>query len=186
MRIMIPILVTLCLASLAGSQSPTFVHPPKPLQPTDFYQPPNDGRTHFVGPIIRPLDVKCWYAEPSAPTKPIGGVHGFQEVVVYLPTDDLTDAAHIDNSFRQSPLHFAGGGATSDIKPEDLPPGIFLSFKGHPIYKVLEVKYPSQPEVRGTPSAAKSKIGVTVRINCEHEPTNGECYFYLAAWTAVK
>lgn len=162
-----------------------YVHPPAPPQASDFPQPPSDGHTRFSGPVIRQVNVQCWYAEPSEPSKCIGGAHGFQKVPAFLPTGEISDPALVDTAFRQkAPLPFSGGGATSDLKPDDLPAGVFVSFKGHPIFKVNQVQYPTQSQE--PPLDRQSKTGVTVAVEFQHEPSSGECYLYVAAWMAVK
>jgi hypothetical protein len=95
------------------------------------------------------------------------------------------DPAQIDTKFRQQTLAtFSGGGWNSVMKPEDLPPGIFVSFKGHPAFRIIHVQFPIQG--REPPLSNRIKTGVRVVAEFEHEPSNGECYFYLAVWTAVK
>jgi hypothetical protein len=163
-----------------------YVHPAPPLQASDFPQPPNNNQFHWLGPAIRPVDVKCWSAQPAEPSKFLGGVHGIQQVNSFVPTSDLTlPRAQLDTSFRQTTLaSFSGGGKFSDLKPEDLPPGIFVSFKGHPILKVTSVQYPIQDH--DPPLIGPVKTGVKVTADFMHEPRMGECYLYEAIWVAVK
>jgi hypothetical protein len=121
-----------------------FVHPPPPPQPKDFPQPPDDHNVHFRGPVIRPFNVKCWTAEPSAPTKCVGGIEGLQKVTAFVPTSDRSgNPRQIDTSFRQQTLtSFSVGGSASYLKPADIPAGIFVSFRGAPIYTVTRVRFP--------------------------------------------
>lgn len=163
-----------------------YVHPPPPPQAADFEQPPNDNHTHWRGPVIRAVTVKCWTAEPSEPAKLFGGEHGTQQAKTFVPTSDLTPSAtQVDTSFHQTTFRsFSGGGKMSDLKPKDLPPGIFVSVKGHPILKVTAVQYPIQDH--DPPLFGPQKTGVKVAFDFIHEPGNGECYLYVAVWVAVK
>jgi len=175
------------MPGVPGAQECHYVHPPEPPKASAFPQPPSDGKIKFVGPIIRQVSVTCWYAEPDAPTKCVGGVHGFQRVQVFLPTDAAAKPEAIDTSFhQQSPLPFSAGGATSEMKSDDLPGGIFVSFKGHPIFKVVKVQFPSKGLDPPFTFNGPSKTGALVDIDFSHEPTNGECYLYAAVWIAVK
>lgn len=182
----IRVLIALGIAGGLHPLNAQYVHPPPPPQAADFEQPPNDNHTRWRGPAIRAVNVKCWTAEPSEPAKLFGGEHGTQQVTAFVPTSDLTpSAAQVDTSFHQATFRsFSGGGKMSDLKPKDLPPGIFVSVKGHPILKVTGVQYPIQdhdPALFGP-----QKIGVRVAFDFIHEPGNGECYLYVAVWTAVK
>jgi hypothetical protein len=161
-----------------SSQDCRFIHPPPAPEASDFLdQPPTDTQTHFAGPVIQMINVRCWSAEPAQPSRCVGGVHGDQKVTVFVPTSDSVDPTRIDQSFRQKVMHsFSRGGRANDLKASDLPPGIFVSFKGHPIYKVRKIQY----TMRGR------KAGVNVTVEFVHEPSGGECYFYVAVWTAVK
>jgi hypothetical protein len=161
-----------------------FVHPPPVPQPEEFPQPPKDGGTHFRGPVIRAFNVRCWTAEPSEPSKCIGGVEGFQKVTAFAPTSDSKDTKEADTSFHQQTLSsFSAGGATSDLKPANIPPGIFVSLKGHPIFKVRRVQYPIEMKENFVSPRA---TGVKVEADFEHTKTSGECYFYVAVWVAEK
>jgi hypothetical protein len=163
----------------AYAQECNYVHPPAPPQSSQFEQPPSGH--HFEGPAIRQVSVQCWYAEPKAPDKCIGGVHGFQKVTRTITTEKPD---RLDVSFHQKSIaSFSGGGAKSDLKVDDIPPGIFVSFIGHPIYRVTKIEYPSSEP----PSlAGPGEDGVKVSADFNHEPSNGECYFYAAVWTAEK
>jgi hypothetical protein len=166
------------------SQVPQFVHPPQPPAASDFAQPPENAKTHWRGPAIGGFNVRCWSAEPSEPTQFVGGVHGIQNVTAFVSTSELMDSGGLDTSFRQTTLaSFSGGGMASEVNPRDLPAGFFMSFKGHPAFKVKEVKYPaSSLELpRMTPST-----GVMVVVDFLHEPRMGECGLYMAIWSAVK
>ena len=173
-----------CAAASLRAQECNYVHPPAQPQASDFPQPPNAPDTHFRGPIIRPINAQCWYAEPSTPAKCIGGIHGVQKVTALVPIDDI-DLAHLDTNFRQKTLaSFSGGGKTSALKADELPAGFFVSFKGHPVYSVTKVQYPVKGMV--PPHWNQRQTGVNIELDFEHEPTNGECYFYVALWVAVK
>jgi hypothetical protein len=179
-------LLFLGAAGSLHSQDARYVNPPPPPQASDFPQPPNDAQFHWRGPVIRAVNVKCWYAEPSAPDKFLGGEHGTQQVTAFIATSDLTQPpAKIDTSFHQTTLvSFSGGGKTSDLKAKDLPPGIFVSFKGHPILKVTGVQFPTQGH--DLFPTGPTKTGVKITAEFMHNPGMGECYFYVAVWTAVK
>ena len=60
-------LLVFWMAGSLHSQNAQYVHPPPPPQAADFPQPPNDAQFHWRGPVIGAVNVKCWYAEPSAP-----------------------------------------------------------------------------------------------------------------------
>src|SRR5258708_32753282 len=186
--------VLLCAVTLATlipgpliPQACHYVHPPAPPEASQFSQPPNDTRVKFVGPVIRQLNVACWYAEPGAPEKCIGGVHGFQRVQSFLPTDGIVKPEAIDTSFRQkSPLPFSAGGGTAEINNEDLPPGLFISLKGHPVFKVTKVEFPLKAHDPPLAFNGPPVTGASVELEFSHEPSNGECYLYIAVWVAVK
>jgi hypothetical protein len=166
------------------SQECHFVHPLPPPAASDFPSRPTDSQKRFVGPVIRAFQVQCWSAEPSAPQKCIGGTHGTQKVSILVPINELVDPKHIDTSFRQQVLtSFSTGGWSPVLKSEDLPPGLFVSFKGHPIFKITEVRYPAE---ESDPVSGTRKIGVRISAEFVHEPSMGECYFYAALWAAVK
>jgi hypothetical protein len=179
--------ITFCISGVFSAQECHYVHPP--LSPPDesaFPQPPSSDKIKFVGPIIRQVGVTCWYAEPDAPAKCVGGVHGFQKIVSFVPTEPTVRSASVDTSFRQKSLSsFSAGGATSELKSEDIPPGIFVSFKGHPVFKVTKVQFPAK-SVELVRLQEGLTTGVSVELDFSHEPSNGECYLYVAVWVAVK
>jgi hypothetical protein len=184
MRVIILYAVMVLSVSLAiHSQECHYVHPPPPPEASDFPQPPSGAHVHFLGPVIRPFQVRCWYSEPSTPSKCVGGIHGTQKVTAFVPVN--ADKSHIDRTFRQTIISsFSAGGKTSDFRAENMPPGIFISFKGHPIFAVSDVKYPA--ENQESRISGQRESGVTVQVDFEHEPTNGECYLYLAVWVSVQ
>lgn len=162
-----------------------YVHPPGPPSESDFPQPPSDEHVHWRGPVIRQISVQCWSAEPSNPSQFTGGVHGVQKVTNFVRTGDPADTAHVDTTFRQkTTTSFSGGGAKSNLKADDIPAGIFISFKGHPIFKIMQIEYPTSGQ--DPPLVGPSGTGVKVSAEFEHEPRMGECYFYVAVWTAIK
>ena len=162
-----------------------YVHPPGPPSVSDFPQPPSDDHMHWRGPVIRQIGVQCWSAEPSTPSQFSGGVHGVQTIRTFVRTGDSADAAHVDTTYRQKIVtSFSGGGAKSDLKADDIPPGIFISFKGHPIFKITQIQYPTSG--KDPPLVGPSGTGVKVSAEFQHEPRMGECYFYVAVWTALK
>jgi hypothetical protein len=184
---LIGLLTVLGFAATLHSQGPQYLHPPPQPQASDFPQPPSDGPTHWSGPVIRAANVKCWSAEPSAPSKFLGGEHGTQQITAFVGTSDPTSPPiQLDTSFHQTTLDsFSGGGKISDLKAQDLPPGIFVSLKGHPVIKVTSVHYPIQDHDY-IPVFGPLKTGVRVTIDFMHDPGMGECYLYVAVWTAVK
>jgi len=140
---------------------------------------------HFRGPVIRPVNVGCWYAEPPTPSKCVGGVHGVQKVTAFVPTIDLVDPTRVDTSFHQKTLvSFAGGGMTSGLQTDKIPAGIFVSFKRHRIFAITQVQHPIQSEV--LPFSGQKKVGAKIAFDFEHEPSNGECYFYVAPMDRCK
>jgi hypothetical protein len=161
-----------------------FVHPPPAPKPEEFPQPPKVDGTHFRGPVIRSFNVQCWTAEPSDPSKCIGGVDGLQKVSVFVPTSYSPNTTQADPAFHQENVSsFSGGGLHSGLLPGDIPPGIFVSFNGHPMFKATRIQFPIEMTdgiggARGT--------GVKVEADFEHTKTSGECYFYVAVWVAEK
>ena len=118
-------------------------------------------------------------------SKLFGGEHGTQHVTSFIPTSDLAPAGQVDTSFHQTNLRsFSGGGQNSDLKASDVPAGIFVSLKGHPILKVTALQYPVQDH--DPPLFGPQKTGVKLAVDFRHEPGNGECYLYVAVWIAVK
>jgi hypothetical protein len=184
--LLVIIFVMVVLSGLSAVQvQAQYVHPPGSLSESDFPQPPSDEHVHWRGPVIRGLNVQCWSAEPSTPSQFSGGVHGVQKVTTFVRTGDFGDVAHVDTKPRQKTVtSFSGGGARSDLKAEDIPSGIFISFKGHPIFKVTQIEYPISGQ--DPPLVGASGSGVKVSAEFQHEPRMGECYFYVAVWTAVK
>jgi len=187
-RISMCVTVLFLIPEILSSQDVcNYVHPPEPPKASDFIQPPADGKLKFVGPMIRQVQVACWHAEPNDSTKCIGGVHGFQRVQSFLPTDVMVRSESVNTDYRQgSTSWFSAGGAKSEIKSEDLPPGIFFSFKGHPIFKVVKVQFPTKAHDSPFAFSGELKTGASVEIDFSHEPSNGECYLYVAVWVAVK
>jgi hypothetical protein len=168
------------LVSIARAQ-PVFVHPPSAPGPSDFAQPPTLAQVHWLGPSIKQINVRCWHAEPSAPDKPVGGTSETQGIVAFIP---VQGDRNLDTSFRQTDLGtFSGGGWSSSMKPDDMPVGIFISFKGHPVFRVNKIEYPFLAHELGE---IFGPTGIGVRVSAEflHTPTMGECYFYAAAWVA--
>ena len=165
-------LTLLFTTSIMFSQDCHFVRPPPAPQAEDFPQPPKKANIRFRGPVIRAFKVQCWTAEPSEPSKCTGGVKGFQKVTIFVPTKNgPTDTREADTRFQQQELSsFSAGGATSILKSADIPPGIFVSFKGHPIFKVTRVQYPTKTSEDFASSLA---TGVKVEADFEHEATSG-------------
>jgi hypothetical protein len=140
------------------------------------------------GPEIRQVPVRCWYAEPSSPSKPIGGVDGIQKVDAFVPIFELQQNFLMDQTFRQTDTSsFSGGGKNLEFKPDAMPRGLFVSVHGHPIYRVTAVKFPSDGPLYGIPlPLGPHGNGVTVSIEFEQAPQQGECYLYVAVWLAGK
>jgi hypothetical protein len=161
-----------------------YVHPPSGIGPSDFSQPPTNAQSRWRGPTIRQFNVRCWSAEPWAPDKPVGGTSETQAVTVFLPIEEI-DGPHLDTTFRQTNLDdFAGGGFKSELRAEDIPAGIFVAFKGHPVFRINKVEYP----VSNHDPAPFGPIRTGALVSAEflHLPTMGECYFYAAIWSAEK
>jgi hypothetical protein len=92
-----------------------------------------------------------------------------------------------DTTFHQrAPLPFSAGGVTSEIKASELPPGMFISFKGHPVFKAVKIQYPVRSHDPPLDLNDELKTGASVEVAFSHEPTNGECYLYVAIRIAVK
>jgi hypothetical protein len=162
--------------------SAQYVHPPAPPTAQDFDQPPAKTQARMRGPQVTRANVRCWGAEPEAPTKFFGGVHDFQNVSVFVPLEPLLAGAEIDTTFRQDRVRSLDrGGADSPLTVSEVPPGLFVSIRGHPVFKVIGFKFPSQ-----SASPAPGRKGVTINIAFRHEPNMGECYLDVAVWVAVK
>jgi hypothetical protein len=181
-RHVVLLIAIVVIPSGLASQSCHYVHPPAPPQAKDFAQPPTDSKSKFVGPIIQQVNVACWHAEPDDPDKCVGGPHGPQKLTVFVPTQTQFKDVPINFSFHQDSLaFFSGGGAKSELKADELPSGVFVSFKGHPIYKIVKIEFPAKSADGPAPIAS----GVSIQLEFSHEPTNGECYFYVAVWVAT-
>lgn len=187
MRNLIFVAVVFSLGGTLRCLDGQYVHPPAPPEAADFPQPPNDGHNSFHGPAIRPISVACWHAEPETPNNFQGGKHGFQHASAFVATNDMMSSQiHADTSFHQMAIgSFSAGGSISKLTPKDVPPGIFVSFKGHPILKVTSIEFPAQGR-DNPPLFGPLKPGVNVAIDFMHEPRMGECYIYVAVWVAVK
>lgn len=153
-------------------------HPQPPPQAEDFRQPPSEAGIDWVGPFVNQVgDATCWRVEPFAPSVPVGGQHGIQHVVgfVHLPHELLGER---DTGFSQTDMQgLAGGGQQSDLKPGAIPSGFFLTARSHPIFRVTKVELVAKTPFFPGPVLA-------VFADFWHEPTMGECYFYLAGWIA--
>ena len=174
------------LALTAGFESQAqgdFVHPGEQPPDIKFEQPPV-GWT-WVGPSIRQVHTLCWHAEPSNPTKPIGGSNDWQQAMGFAPIQ-LPANARIDSSYRQGELsRLAGGGSTTALKPEEMPAGVFVSAIGHPIFKVTQVQYPAKNPI-GFLTGVSGIEGGLVFADFMHLPNMGACHFYIAVWLATK
>jgi hypothetical protein len=159
-------------------------HPPPPPDAKQFDQPPTSNTLVWVGPRIISFPVQCWRLEPSAPKKPVGGVHGWQRKSAFV-SFSATESQGRDIRFRQQlPLRsFAGGGASHSLTERDLPEGFFVAFRGHPVWRVTSVKYPS-PRPRFMENSRTEGPAMRIDIEFRHEPTAGECYMYGAVWMA--
>jgi hypothetical protein len=168
------------LQPIASAQGFTFVHPSGPPSSDSFQRPPAVAGILWNGPHIGQANSRCWSAEPTAPTIPIGGSDDWQKLVGFVAIEG-DPVAQIDNSFRQSDVHaLAGGGATSELTPTDLPPGIFVSVKAHPVFKVTRIRYLE----KGPALSSKGDRGVAVEADFLASRSMGECYFYFAVWEA--
>lgn len=158
-----------------------YVHPPPPPQAKDFAQPPRDSSRQWSEPEIRSFNTQCWSAEPNAPNGPVGGAHGLQKVFAFVPVS--TKEQRVDRTFHQTNLgSFSGGGLSSSLTAEELPSGIFISFVGHPIYRITKVQYPSRNPLIPSPFGTL----VTITADFQHEPQQAECFFYVAVWTSER
>lgn len=159
------------------------VHPPAFFQPTAFEQPPSVTGIRWVGPAIKQIYVQCWSVNPLSPNVPVGGTKEVQKVLTFVPTPPIEKEVEI--SYRQENVgSFSSGGMTSKLNAEELPRGIFISFKGHPVFRIVRIEYPKTNPIPYP--AAAGRIGATVTAEFLHTPTMGECYFYSAIWVAQK
>jgi hypothetical protein len=86
----------------------------------------------------------------------------------------------LDTGFRQETVRsFSGGGAELTLKASDVPPGLFVSIRAHPVFRITRLEYPSM-------NTAANKRGLTVGADFRHEPSMGECYFDIAIWAVAK
>lgn len=173
------------LASVAIAQGVAFVHPAGQPPATSFDQPPPAAAGFaWKGPRIGGVYTHCWHAEPNAPTVPIGGENDWQKVSGFVRID-LDPGTEIETSFKQNTFgHLAGGGAKTELTPADLPAGIFVSVKAHPVFKVTRVHY---PVTEAYPPLVGPKVrGLRLDADFMHLPSMGECYFYFAVWEAEK
>lgn len=176
----------LSLAALGGAVGPgatqdysILAHPRPVPEEQEFRQPPEGEAGAWWGPSISATTAKCWRVEPDDPQTPVGGIHGEQIVtgVIRLPREMVERR---DKNFQQGALQgLSGGGWESDLEPGDLPAGVFLAARGHPIFKVNGVDLDSSNILAGGGPA------LVVTAEFVHEPRMGECYFYLAAWVAL-
>ena len=159
-----------------------YVHPTGP-PPTDSFQRPSaDDVRRWAGPYIHQVNVRCWYAQPTAPEKPIGGAKGIQKVSQFFP---LQSGTEIDTSYQQTKLlTFSGGGMSLGMEPREMPRGVFVSFRGHPVWSVTKIEYPTRGISFSTPG--KTAAGIKISLDFIHEPTMGECGLYAAVWLAQK
>lgn len=182
-RLMTTNLMLLVAASIASAQTSFYVHPGPPPQAKDFQQPP-DGKYKWRGPAIRSVNVKCWYAEPSAPNVPIGGTMEKQKVEGFVPIQ-VEPGSEIDFTFVQSELgSLSGGGASSQLEAGAVPAGVFLSLRAHPVFSVTRISYPAtgfSPD-----SVGLFKTGLNFEADFLHHPQMGECLFFAAVWLAIK
>ena len=94
-----------------------YVHPPAPPRPNDFRQPPAMPNAEWIGPVIKQVPVKCWYAKQTAPNVPLGGTNETQKVSTFLPMAETNDT-----SFHQNNLNtLAGGGWANKLQPAAIP-----------------------------------------------------------------
>ena len=145
----------------------------------EFGQPPEGAADAWWGPSISATTAKCRHVEPDDPQTPVGGIHGEQFVtsVIRLPREIVERR---DKNFEQGMLQWLSrGGRKSDLEPGDLPTGVFLAARGHPIFKVNAVELDTANILAGGGPA------LVVTAEFVHEPRMGECYFYLAAWVAL-
>jgi hypothetical protein len=68
---------------------------------------------------------------------------------------------------------------------EDIPRGVYVSLRGHPIYRVTKISYPASHPL-GPPSMGAKGSGVLVEAEFIHQPRMGECYFFAAVWLVLK
>lgn len=161
-----------------------FVHPPQSMTEADFPQPPDAIQSRVTGPTISSINAQCWHVEPSDPEKFVGGTMDTQNITGFIPMA-FPDGSERDTTFQQNDFrNFAGGGSTAVLKQSDIPPGIFLSFRAHPIYRITKLEFPVRQSVPIFPNFGR--VGVRIFAEFKHLPRMGECYFYAAAWLVAK
>jgi hypothetical protein len=164
---------------IAHGQEYNYIHPSS-VTAADF-APPEDPGFVWEGPVIRPFNgITCWHAEPNAPTVPVGGLDDWQKIIGFIPIGNVkANAGYHQKDFRT----FAGGGAQREFKAEDMPPGLFLEFKAHPVWKIVSVAYPAKDPLAIL--GGSKKVGVLVTAEFLAGKTMGECEFAAAAWIAT-
>jgi hypothetical protein len=176
------IAMSFLLAQVALSQGIGPVHPQTAPDASKFVQPPILPSRKWRDPVIRGAGVQCWTVSPSEPATPVGGVHGAQHITVFVPLRRIGEPWQVDSTFQQTEVpSLAGGGALPVLTAADIPKGLFISVKAHPIFRVTKVKYP----VTSPPLTEPGKSGVLLSADFSAEPEMGECYFFVAVWVAV-
>jgi hypothetical protein len=171
------------MAQAVTAQSYTYVHPQPSPEGSAFRQPPHIVGKRWVGPEIVSMHVDCWHAEPDAPTTPVGGVHGAQDVVGWVQIDKVRELAAEQQSYQQSDFGtFSGGGAHLDFAESGVPHGIFVSVRGHPIWQLKSVAFAEANGLMSKLTGRKGR-GLVIKAKFTSEPSMGECYLYSAVWT---
>lgn len=160
---------------MAAEARAQYIHSRSPPTASDFPHPPTGTGLNWRGPSIKQLPARCWYAEPRAPNVPIGGTSEVQALSSFHPI--VTNSAR---TVRQTDLSaLAGGGWQTPLKSDDLPSGVYVAVRAHPVFRVTKIEHPA----RGIDfSEGRNRTGVQITAEFLHTPTMGECYFYAAVW----
>jgi hypothetical protein len=165
------------MASIVSVQAQN-IHSNEPPDPNSFDPPPKNDNIRWLGPFIQQAGVRCWHLEPDDPTKPVGGTNELQSVIIEVPLEISGSGAN----YKQSNFLTSGGGMQAVLSAAELPEGLHISIKAHPVYRLTKVEYPVQ--VRFPPIFGPARTGVRVLADFLHGPTMGECYFAVAVWAA--